>query len=840
MKLKYVCFLVAVALSAAGSSVAQNPSQRPFKPEDRQKLETLGRTRISPDGQLLAYFLRRSLASGISASRNALRNYQRSEVWVVPVAGGDAKKIAGGGSDGIGFWNMTWSPDSQRLALESADPDGQVGLWVWERTNGKLRRLIERGVADELPQWTDEHRLLYTLPPAGSPVSINAGGFKGAIDQAEKAWAKGLGGREPSVSVLESGIPQAQPQGSLAVIDVQNGEQHSVLTGNCVGALISPGGRYVACPRQLDITQVATSGAFRVGPTFLLGLSVATLEGKVLFATDGIKDLVPRSLRWSPDGSLLAVVGRIRQGVDAPLQVFVYHPDTQTLVPMNTHGIVPVADYYSRRPQLLWTSRNELLVGAQPESSSATRADLWALSEKEQPRNITREMKSVPSTLLTEHGGESFLGIAQGKLWRLHPDGSTSQDLSAQLDARLTSIFWPYFGLSEPQDYSTDLTTIVVSAQRTSLANDRGETRNAIPGEKVETDLFSIDLASGKFTRLKMPSAAATFLNFSPKLNTAVFSLNDRSGTYLWLSNAMSDARLILQTNTFVREIDESQWKKIDYRGLDGQNLTGWLLLPFGYREDKRYPLIAVVYAGIVYGSAPPPYQSINDTLGDGEGALLAAHGYAVLFPSMPRLADGVVHDNYMDLTKGVLPALDKVIDLGIADPHRVGVIGQSYGGYSVYGLITQTKRFQAAVALAGPANLVSYYGQFSGGSRYDSFPQAGTMTQQNWAEGGQGALGTPPWKDVERYIRNSPIFYADHVETPVLIIQGDMDFVPIEQGEEFFMAMNRQGKRARFLRYWTGGHGTGGANAIDMWKQIYAWFDEFLMKPEKTESSKQ
>ena len=86
----------------------------------------------------------------------------------------------------------------------------------------------------------------------------------------------------------------------------------------------------------------------------------------------------------------------------------------------------------------------------------------------------------------------------------------------------------------------------------------------------------------------------------------------------------------------------------------------------------------------------------------------------------------------------------------------------------------------------------------------------------------------------------NSPIFYAEHVETPVLIIQGDMDFVPIQRGEEFFMAMYRRGKRARFLRYWTGGHGTGGANAIDMWKQIYAWFDEFLMKPEKTEGGKQ
>ncbi len=166
-------------------------------------------------------------------------------------------------------------------------------------------------------------------------------------------------------------------------------------------------------------------------------------------------------------------------------------------------------------------------------------------------------------------------------------------------------------------------------------------------------------------------------------------------------------------------------------------------------------------------------------------------------------------------------------------------MLGNSYGGFSVYGLITQTKRFQAAIAQAGPSDWISDWGQFNGAIRYDVSPQT-ELSQQSLVESGQAALGAPPWKDVERYIRNSPIFYADRVETPVLIIQGDMDYVPIQQGEEFFMAMNRQGKRARFLRYWTSGHGISGANELDMWKQIYAWFDEFLMKPEKAEGSKQ
>src|ERR1051325_9076950 len=82
---------------------------------------------------------------------------------------------------------------------------------------------------------------------------------------------------------------------------------------------------------------------------------------------------------------------------------------------------------------------------------------------------------------------------------------------------------------------------------------------------------------------------------------------------------------------------------------------------------------------------------------------------YAVLLPSIP-LPDGTC-DPYMELANGVLPAVDKVIEMGIADANRLGIMGHSYGGYSTYGLITQTNRFQAAVALAGLSNLISSYG---------------------------------------------------------------------------------------------------------------------------------
>jgi dipeptidyl aminopeptidase/acylaminoacyl peptidase len=72
-------------------------------------------------------------------------------------------------------------------------------------------------------------------------------------------------------------------------------------------------------------------------------------------------------------------------------------------------------------------------------------------------------------------------------------------------------------------------------------------------------------------------------------------------------------------------------------------------------------------------------------------------------------------------------------------------------------------------------------------------------------------------------------VFFVDRVETPLMIIQGDMDYVALQQGEEFFMSLYRQGKRARFVRYWGEGHVLESpANIRDMWQRVFDWFDGF------------
>jgi dipeptidyl aminopeptidase/acylaminoacyl peptidase len=168
------------------------------------------------------------------------------------------------------------------------------------------------------------------------------------------------------------------------------------------------------------------------------------------------------------------------------------------------------------------------------------------------------------------------------------------------------------------------------------------------------------------------------------------------------------------------------------------------------------------------------------------------------------------------------------VVELGFADPQRLFLMGQSFGGFSTYGLVTQTQRFKAAVSLAGLSNLISLYGQFDARLRYTEYPQE-MLFQAALMESAQVRMGGPPWKDLGRYIRNSPVFFVDRVQTPLMIIQGDMDYVALQQGEEFFMSLYRQGKRAQFVRYWGEGHVLSSpANIKDMWRRVFAWFDEF------------
>jgi dipeptidyl aminopeptidase/acylaminoacyl peptidase len=139
--------------------------------------------------------------------------------------------------------------------------------------------------------------------------------------------------------------------------------------------------------------------------------------------------------------------------------------------------------------------------------------------------------------------------------------------------------------------------------------------------------------------------------------------------------------------------------------------------------------------------------------------------------------------------------------------------------------LLVQTKRFKAAVESAGFSDLIADYGQMrSDGTAYGML-----------LETGQGLMGGTPWQYRERYIQNSPFFYFDRIETPLLMIHGAEDpFVQAYLADQVFVGLRRLGKEVEYAKYGGEAHWlTSYENQVDAWSRIISWFDRFLKAPE-------
>jgi dipeptidyl aminopeptidase/acylaminoacyl peptidase len=170
-----------------------------------------------------------------------------------------------------------------------------------------------------------------------------------------------------------------------------------------------------------------------------------------------------------------------------------------------------------------------------------------------------------------------------------------------------------------------------------------------------------------------------------------------------------------------------------------------------------------------------------------------------------------------------VLPALDSAIATGVVDKQRVAIHGHSWGGYQTAFLITQTKAFKAAIAGAPLTNLISMYSliYWNSGS-----------TNQPIFESSQGRFTGGYWTNLDAYMRNSPVYYAQNVITPLMILHNDKDgAVDWTQGIEYFNTLRRLQKPVIMLQYKGENHGLREpANMKDYTTRMKEFFDHYLM----------
>jgi dienelactone hydrolase len=252
----------------------------------------------------------------------------------------------------------------------------------------------------------------------------------------------------------------------------------------------------------------------------------------------------------------------------------------------------------------------------------------------------------------------------------------------------------------------------------------------------------------------------------------------------------------------------------IDYTSAKGDRLQGALFLPANYEKGKSYPTIVYIYERLSSGLhryQAPAASGFNKTV-------YTSNGYAVLMPDIKYQ----VNDPGRSAVWCVLPALEAAVATGVVDRNRVGLHGHSWGGYQTAFLITQTDAFKAAVAGAPLTNLVSMYSSI--------YWNTGSANQPIF-ESSQGRFTGAYWEYLDAYVRNSPVYHAKNVKTPLLLLHNDKDgAVDWNQGIEYFNTLRRLRKPVVLLQYKGENHGLAKpANRKDYTVRMQEFFDHYL-----------
>ncbi|PYU61117.1 MAG: S9 family peptidase, partial [Acidobacteria bacterium] len=273
------------------------------------------------------------------------------------------------------------------------------------------------------------------------------------------------------------------------------------------------------------------------------------------------------------------------------------------------------------------------------------------------------------------------------------------------------------------------------------------------------------------------------------------------------------DGKLTRITHTndaLMSQLKLSYGQYVHFKSKDGTIISGYLYKPVDYVPGKKYPTILRPHGGPVWA-----YYAEFDHLPQ----LLAANGYAVLFPN-PRGSTGYGQD----FAKAIwadwgnkdfqddMAMVDYAIEQGIADPAKLAVGGWSYGGISTDFIIAQTNRFKAAISGAGSALFSSFYG-------HDQY-------QRDY----EAELGHP-WENKAVWERVSPFYKVANVSTPTLFMGGAIDWnVPILGGEQMYQALKRLGRATELVVYPGEYHEFKTPSHIkDRLERYLAWYAHFV-----------
>jgi dipeptidyl aminopeptidase/acylaminoacyl peptidase len=387
-------------------------------------------------------------------------------------------------------------------------------------------------------------------------------------------------------------------------------------------------------------------------------------------------------------------------------------------------------------------------------------------------------------------------------VWQVSPDGSSAKNLTDGV-GRKEKTTLRYVRL-DPRERSIDPDKPMLLQAENEDTHDTG---------------FYRDKVNSNALPQKLLLAAKDFSNPTKAKNADVLMLTaSRFDQFpdLWVTNGdFKDLKRMSNGDAQRAQFNWGTSELISFKNTDGVPLQGLLLKPENFDPKKKYPMIVYIYERLTQGvnqfRNPGPGTSINPTY-------YVSNGYLIF---MPDIVYTVGYPGPSAL-KCVLPGVQAVVDKGYVDENAIGIQGHSWGGYQIAYMVTQTNRFKAAAPGALVANMTSAYSGIRWGTG---------LARQFQYERTQSRIGGSLWDYPLRYLDNSPLFRADKVQTPLLMIANDEDdAVPWQQGIEFFLALRRLDKEVYMFSYNGEKHGLRRRiDQKDYTRRLQEFFDHFL-----------
>lgn len=811
------------------------PAAAPVTVDDLLALERVEGVVPSPDGNWFAITIIRGRTAGEIFGHENLFGLTRADIWILPSDGGAPRNMTRGHLDGGGYWSPVWSPDSRRLAVISTAGGDNIRPYVIDVGTGEVRRLTERGLdldlnagASELLTrnpffWSGSTHIVCSLLSPGELARAFVRRSPVFASLATEAWEVAAAGVDATADVLEAGIevgPENRPNRDLVSIDVTTGRAEVLLSAQARSVTPSPDGMRFAVITATSAILPSRTASLNY-PSYAAGGAITRMHGELAILTlgpepqatriAGVFDpeayVAGRTPKWSDDGRSLVIIGKEQPHSGAAATAFLVDAERARANRID-FGTGSVRGTYLLRRTLLVADGNGWWAIDSLDGSSA-------------PRPVGQALPEVPDSFLALNQDEVLVSLVAGDLWMINHRSGGVEKLTSEFGPYIERVIWQSSFALEAGLAGRGKGSV----HRQLLVSTRGA---------EGSDLHLLMLADSVVSQRVSPPHPDARFAAGGTTGSAIFVMEGSAGTVLWSGDisgaSVFERRLVLNEHLAGRVKGAS--RTITYRNADGQHFYAALLLPVHYEEGETYPLVTHVYPGVVIPKSgyradriytPSPQHSLT---------LFASMGFAVLYPSIPLPAGPEAIDPLMEIAGNVIPAVDEVIRLGIADPDRLALYGHSYGGYAAISLLTQTRRFDVAVASGGFSDLLSYYSQFEITHRY--FPFAHELEQLNMAEWEREdatiRMRSLPWDDHLRYLRNSPLSYLQRIETPLMMIHGDLDGAPMSQAEAVFMGLYRMGKRARLVRYWGEGHTLDSpANIRDNWQRISDWLSEHL-----------